>query len=63
MDNQQVTFFYRGPAIDTKGYAHADTPLELRWTLTLKGNGVSGRMFMQVSGERVVMDVQATRAR
>ena len=63
MDNQQVTFFYRGPAIDTQGYAHRDTPLDLRWTLTLKGNGVSGRMFMQISGERVVIDVQATRVR
>ncbi len=63
MDNQQVTFSYRGPAIDTQGYAHHDTPLDLRWTLTLKGNGVSGRMFMQISGERVVLDVQATRIR
>jgi hypothetical protein len=63
MDNQQVTFSYRGPAIDTKGYAHGDMPIDLRWTLTLKGNGVSGRMVMQISGERVVLDVQAMRAR
>jgi hypothetical protein len=63
MDNRQVTFYYRGPAIDTKGYAHDDMPMELRWTLALQGNSVSGRMVMQISGERMVMDVQAARAR
>ena len=60
---KSVVFFYRGPAVDTQGYEHADMPIDLSWTLTLVGNNLSGDYVLSMEGGRVTINVHATRAR
>jgi hypothetical protein len=58
-----VVFFYQGPAVDTQGYEHPDTPIDASWTLTLQGNNVGGDFSFSMDDLSVTINVQATRAR
>ena len=58
-----VVFFYKGPAVDTQGYEHPDTPIDASWTLTLQGNNLAGDFDFAMDDLSVTINVQATRAR
>ena len=63
VEGDSVVFFYQGPAIDTEGYKHPETPIDVSWTLSLAGNTLSGNYDLLMEGENVTVQVQATRAR
>lgn len=60
---KSVVFFYKGPAVDTQGYEHPETPIDASWTLTLVGNNLSGDFAFAMEEGNVTINVQATRAR